>query len=210
MSHRISTTLFLLSPVDADLRPHFNHENDIQPLSSPQYLFSTYVPWPVSRQSESLMPENRENRLSACVTGRPQPPRRLQSQRKVTMASSWWEIANIWRLEISLRWCYRAAVRQWCWICMHSSHKTLMPSKKSTTRFRRKNGPQCQCGYRWEPSRYEAHNNFWYFATLMLLERSMCFFCGLGISKQIILWVLCGFAIVFPVMRWPPKPDEVQ
>ena len=92
MLHLISTTLFLLSPVDADLRPHFNYENDIPPPSSPQYLFSVYVPWPVSRHSEPLIPETDENRLSAFVTGRPRPPRRLQLERKVTKESSKWEI----------------------------------------------------------------------------------------------------------------------
>ena len=55
-------------------------------------LFSVYVPWPVSRHSEPLIPETDENRLSAFVTGRPRPPRRLQLERKVTKESSKWEI----------------------------------------------------------------------------------------------------------------------
>ena len=61
MPHLISITLFLLSPIDADLRPHFNHENGMPPPSSPQCLFSMHVPWPVSRHSEPLIPETDEN-----------------------------------------------------------------------------------------------------------------------------------------------------
>ena len=62
---------FLLSSVDADLRPHFNHDNDMQPPCPPQYLFSMCVTWLLSRHSEPLIPETDENRLSAHVTGRP-------------------------------------------------------------------------------------------------------------------------------------------
>ena len=53
-------------------------QDDMQPPCSPQYLFSVYAEWPVSRHSESLIPETDENRLSAHVTGLPRSPRRLQ------------------------------------------------------------------------------------------------------------------------------------
>ena len=55
-----------------------DRQDDMQPPCPPQNIFSMCVPWPVSRHSEPLIPETDENRLSAHVTGRPRPPRRLQ------------------------------------------------------------------------------------------------------------------------------------
>ena len=52
--------------------------------------------------------------------------------------------------------------------------------------------------------------NFWYFVTMILLERSICLFCGLGVSKQIFLLGLCGFAVNFPVLGQSPKSGDVQ
>ena len=182
----------------------------MQPSWPPQIIFSIYVTWPVSRHYETHTPESRENRLAACVTGRPRLPRRLQSQRKVTTQTSKWEVAHIWRRGRSDRWYFRAVAWQCCWVRMHNGHKTPTLSKNSTIRFLLKTGPQCQCGYRWEPSRYEAHNNFWYFLIMTLLERSVCFFCGLGVSKWIILLGLCRFVVNFLVLGQAPKSDEVQ
>ena len=54
-----------------------DHQDDMPPPCPPHHVFSVYVSWPVSRQSEPLIPDTDENRLSACVTGRPRPPRRL-------------------------------------------------------------------------------------------------------------------------------------
>lgn len=210
MPHLISTTLFLLSPVDADLRPHFNHVNDIPPSSSPQHLFSMYVPWPVSRQSEPIIPETDENRLSARVTGRPRPPRRLQSQRKVTVASSWWEISHIWRLGRAFWYKHRAAVWQFYWFRMHDGSKTPTPSKNSTIWFRRKTSPQHQYGYMWEPSQYGAHYNFGYFSPMKLLGRSKRVRDRLGVSKWIISLGLCGFATILKALGWASISDYVQ
>ena len=78
---------------DQPRRPE-DHQDGTQPPYPPQHLFFTYVPWPVSRHSEPLIPETDESRLSAHVAGRPRPPRRLQLQRKVTTQSSKWEIAH--------------------------------------------------------------------------------------------------------------------
>ena len=61
-----------------------------------------------------------------------------------------------------------------------------------------------------EKIRLECLHNFLYFATIILLERSMCFFCGLGVSKRIISLGLCGLAIHFPVLGQSPKSGEVQ
>ena len=61
-----------------------------------------------------------------------------------------------------------------------------------------------------EKFRLECLHNFWYFATMTLLDRSMSFFCGLGVGKRIILLGLCGFAINFPVLGQAPKSDYVQ
>ena len=72
-----------------------DHQDGMQPPCPPHYVFSVYVTWPVSRHSEPLTAETDENRLSAHVTGRPRPPRRLQSERKVTTQSYKWEIVHI-------------------------------------------------------------------------------------------------------------------
>ena len=72
-----------------------DHQDGMQPPFPPQHIFSIYVPWPVSRHSEPLIPETDESRLSAHVAGRPRPPRRLQLQRKVTAQSNKWEIAHL-------------------------------------------------------------------------------------------------------------------
>ena len=61
-----------------------------------------------------------------------------------------------------------------------------------------------------EKFRLEYPYNFRYFATITLLEQSMCFVCGLGVSKRIIVVGLCGFAANFPVLGQAPKSDEVQ
>ena len=98
-------------PTHHIMRPD-DHQDDMQLPCPPQHIFSVYVLWPVSRHSEPPTPETDENRLSAHVTGRPRPRRRLQLQRKVTTQSSKWEIAHIWRIERSLRWKYRAAAWQ--------------------------------------------------------------------------------------------------
>ena len=58
-------------------------------------ISSPYVAWPVSLHYEPLTPLTDENRLSALVIGPPRPPRRLQSERKVTTQSSKWEIAHL-------------------------------------------------------------------------------------------------------------------
>ena len=65
-----------------------DHQDGMQPPSSPQYLFSIYAPWQVSLHSELLIPETHEHRLSTHVIGQPRPPRRLQLHRKVTVTSS--------------------------------------------------------------------------------------------------------------------------
>ena len=103
--------LFLQNEL-AQLKPPDDHQDGMQPPCPPQHVFSVYVSCPVSRHSEPPTPKTDENRLSAHVTGRPRPPRRLQLQRKVTTQSSKWEIAHIWRIERSLRWKYRAAAWQ--------------------------------------------------------------------------------------------------
>ena len=58
----------------------------------------THVPWPVSLHSEPLIPETDENRLSAFVTGRPRPSRRLQWWRKsndaVDIMRDWQRLAT--------------------------------------------------------------------------------------------------------------------
>ena len=163
-----------------------------------------YVPWPVSRQSEPLIPETDENRLWAFVTGRPRPPRRLQTKRKVTTTSTSKEISHSWRLEWSLRHMRRAAVWQCCSVRTRMSRKLPMPSKKSTIWFRRKTGSQCRCGCRWEPSRHGAHYNFGYFSPVILMRRSMCLRGGLGFSKRIISLGFYGFAVNFLVC-WEVK-----
>ena len=55
-----------------------DHQDGMKPPCPPQHIFSIYFQWPVSRHSEPLTPETDENRLSAHVTDRPRPPRRLQ------------------------------------------------------------------------------------------------------------------------------------
>ena len=72
-----------------------DHQDGMQPPCPPQHIFSMYVSWPVSHHPEPLIHETDENRLSAHVTGRPRPPRRPQSQRKVTTQSNKWEIAHL-------------------------------------------------------------------------------------------------------------------
>ena len=67
-------------------RPHSMSQtttkiDGMQPPCPPQHIFSAYVSWPVSRYSVPIIPETDENRLSAHVTSRPRPPRRLQSER---------------------------------------------------------------------------------------------------------------------------------
>ena len=61
-----------------------------------------------------------------------------------------------------------------------------------------------------EKFRLELLYNFCYFATMIILERSMWFLCGLGISKGIISLGLCGFAVNFTVWGQAPISDEVQ
>ena len=68
--------------------PQDDHQEVVQQPCPPQYVFSIYVSWPVNLYSELRFPETRENRLSAFVTVRPRPPRRLQSERKATKQSS--------------------------------------------------------------------------------------------------------------------------
>ena len=69
--------LFLQNEL-AQLKPPDDHQDGMQPSFPPHHIFSIYVSWQVSRHSEPLIPETDENRLSAHVTGRPRPPRRLQ------------------------------------------------------------------------------------------------------------------------------------
>ena len=73
-----------------------DNQDGMQPPCPPQHIFSLYMDWPVSLYSGPLTPETREIRLSAFVTGRPRPPRRLQLHRKVTTQSSKREVAHIW------------------------------------------------------------------------------------------------------------------
>ena len=61
-----------------------------------------------------------------------------------------------------------------------------------------------------EKIRLECLYNFGYFATMTLLERLMCFFCGLDVSKRILSLGLCGFAVNFPVLGQAPMSDDVQ
>ena len=61
-----------------------------------------------------------------------------------------------------------------------------------------------------EKFRLEYVYNFGYFATMTLLERLMCFFCGLDVSKRIISLGLCGFAVIFQVLGQAPISDDVQ
>ena len=65
-----------------------DHQDGMQPPCPPQNIFSVCVPWPVSRYSEPLIPETDEKRFSALVPRRPRPPRRLQSERKITMTTT--------------------------------------------------------------------------------------------------------------------------
>ena len=122
-----------------------DQQDDMQPPCPPQYLFSAYVSWPMSRHSEPLIPETDENRLSAHVTGRRRPPRRLELHRKATTQSSKWVIANIWQADRPI-WC-KCSVAKWeCyWVPTHESRKTQPPSQNSTIRFHRKTSPQYQC-----------------------------------------------------------------
>ena len=90
------------------------------------------------------------------------------------------------------------------------SRETPTPSKNSTIRFRLKTGPQCQCGLVARKIRLKLLHNFGYFATMILLERSMCFFCGLGVSKRIIPLGLCGIAVKFQVLGQAPISGDVQ
>ena len=69
-----------------------DHQDGMQPPCPPQYIFSLCISWPVSRHSEPLIIETRENRLSALVIGQPRPCRRPQSKRKVTTESIEWEM----------------------------------------------------------------------------------------------------------------------
>ena len=61
-----------------------------------------------------------------------------------------------------------------------------------------------------EKFRWECLHNFGYFATTTLLEQSMYFFCGLGVSMWIISLGLCGFPGNFPVLGQAPTSDDVQ
>ena len=38
----------------------------------------------------------------------------------------------------------------------------------------------------------------------------MCFICGLGVSKRIILLELCEFTVNFPLLGQAPTSDKVQ
>ena len=69
-----------------------DHQDGMQPPCPPQYIFSLCASLPVSRHSEPLIIETRENRLSALVIGQPRPCRRPQSKRKVTTESIEWEM----------------------------------------------------------------------------------------------------------------------
>ena len=69
-----------------------DHQDGMHPPCPPQYIFSLCISWPVSRHSEPLIIETRENRLSALVIGQPRPCRRPQSKRKVTTESIEWEM----------------------------------------------------------------------------------------------------------------------
>ena len=88
------STFFLPTSLDCAIFPprHIpspdEPQDGMQPPCPPQDIFSIYVPWPVSRHSEPLTSETDKNRLSARTVGRPRPPWRLQSQRKVTITWS--------------------------------------------------------------------------------------------------------------------------
>ena len=88
------------SQPDGHIQPPDNHQDGMQPPFQPQYLFSIYAPWIMILHTELLIPVTRENRLSAHDVGRPRPPRRLLSQRKVTAAWSKLEIVHFRRLEM--------------------------------------------------------------------------------------------------------------
>lgn len=51
-------------------------------------------------------------------------------------------------------------------------------------------------------------HNFWYFPPMLLHGRLICFFCGLDVSKRIILWRLCKFAINF--LWWNMRPNQMM
>ena len=44
---------------------------------------------------------------------------------------------------------------------------------------------------------------------MTLLERTMCFSCGVGVSKWTNLWRRCGFAVNFLMLGQAPKSDEL-
>ena len=69
----------ILPTIDDHIPCPDDHQDCMQPSCPPQHVFFVYFSWPGSLHSEPLIPETDENRLSAHVTGRPRPPRRLQS-----------------------------------------------------------------------------------------------------------------------------------
>ena len=73
-----STVPKILPTTDNHIPSPDDHQDYMQPPCPPQHVFSVYVYCPVSRHSESPIPETDVNRLSVHVTGRPRPPRRLQ------------------------------------------------------------------------------------------------------------------------------------
>ena len=65
------------------------------------------------------------------------------------------------------------------------------PQKSKESDFSAKTVLNIDMTFLLERIRLECLHNFGYFAPMTLLERSMCFFCGLGVSKRIISLDLC-------------------
>ena len=92
---------------------------------------------------------------------------------------------------------------------MHNSHKTSPSPKTQEFDFVAKTVLNIDVALLLEKFRLELLHNFSNFSSMPLLERSMSFFCGLGVSKWVVLLVLSRFAINFPVLGKAQKSDEV-
>ena len=93
---------------------------------------------------------------------------------------------------------------------MQNSREMPTPSKKQESNFAAKPVLKDDVALLLEKIRIECIYKFWYFATMALMERPMCFFCGSSVSKWIIFLGLCGFAINFPTLGQVPKSDYVR
>ena len=187
-----------------------NHQHDPQTPYKPQYLFSVCVPFAMKLFPGPLIPETRENWLSAHDVSRPRPPRRLLSLRKVMAAWSKLEIVHFRRLVC----CFDTTIGQWCGGVLSShmqqSQNAVALSKIKSSTSSQKRSSISMWPYCSEKSAWSCSTNFDISTTMTLLAQLVCFFCGLSVSKRIILLVRCGFAVNFLMMEQAPKSVDVQ